>query len=131
MTKTDKKYKTKIITYKQQFLINSFPDKIKQLYPLKSLIRCFSKYDINIFQNSNIEGLQNIYTNWRSYEAAQRKELRIISKNIKQENNSFITSIIKNNKKEYNFYYTYNENNYETMPLEYILNETLLILNEA
>lgn len=130
ITKTNNNHKYKTITYKQQLLINSFPDKIKQKYPLNSLIRCFSKSDINIHKNSSIEELQNIYINWRSYEAVKRKKLRMLSKYNKENNNSFINSIIKNNKHQYSFPYIFNEKKYEIMSLEYIINETLFILNE-
>lgn len=71
----------------------SFPKIILQKYPIKSLMRCFSKFDLNNIKTMDAYDIGLIYEKWRLKEATKRKELRY----IKSINNEY-TPIILNNR---------------------------------
>jgi hypothetical protein len=71
----------------------SLPRIILQKYPIKSLMRCFSKFDLNNIKIMDANDIALIYEKWRLKEATKRRELRYI-KSINNDN----TQIILNNR---------------------------------
>jgi hypothetical protein len=71
----------------------SLPRIILEKYPIKSLMRCFSKFDLNNIKTMNANDIALIYEKWRLKEATKRRELRYI-KSINNDN----TQIILNNR---------------------------------
>lgn len=71
----------------------SLPRIILQKYPIKSLMRCFSKFDLNNIKTMDAHDIGLIYEKWRLKEATKRRELRYI-KSINNDN----TQIILNNR---------------------------------
>ena len=71
--------------YKKSYdILNELlPSEIVQKYPIKSLMRCFTKLNINNIMTMNIDDIISIYKIWRLKEAKRRRELRSIkNKNI-------------------------------------------------
>jgi len=97
------------IKYKKSYnILNEIlPVDIIQKYPIKSLMRCFTKLDINNINNMitmTADDIISIYKIWRHKEAKRRSELRSIKNKIDTIDDNFINkylSIDENNLIDY------------------------------
>ena len=78
--KTDRYRKSRI--EREQEYINILPGAIMAEFPLKSLLRCFSKYGVSKTRNMNEYELRVAYREWRAMEAQQRKDLRAYKRDL-------------------------------------------------
>jgi len=97
------------IKYKKSYnILNEIlPVDIIQKYPIKSLMRCFTKLDVNNINNMitmTAYDIISIYKIWRHKEAKRRSELRSIKNKIDTIDDNFINkylSIDENNLIDY------------------------------
>jgi hypothetical protein len=97
--------------YKKSYnILNEIlPNDIVQKYPIKSLMRCFAKLDINHIINMNTNDIISIYKTWRYKEAKKRRELRTPKNKIETIDDNFINKYLSIDEKNLIDYYKNNK----------------------